>query len=72
MHLKANYNIRCNFVHNFFYYGEEDRLLANICRNLPPFCMWDASTAWLDEQCVGPHPGSKWANLRPPTWSTQT
>ena len=21
--------------------------------NLPLFCMWDATTAWLDEQCVG-------------------
>ena len=21
--------------------------------NLPLFCMWDAATAWLDEQCVG-------------------
>ena len=21
--------------------------------------MWDATTAWLDEPCVGPHPGSK-------------
>ena len=24
---------------------------ANICASLPLFYMWDASTAWLDEQC---------------------
>ena len=27
--------------------------------NLPLFCMWDATTAWLDEWCVGVHPGSE-------------
>ena len=24
---------------------------ADICANLPLFCMWDADTAWLDEWC---------------------
>ena len=33
---------------------------ASICASLPLFCcMWDASTAWLDEGCVGPHLGSE-------------
>ena len=30
--------------------------------SLPPFCMWDAPTAWLLSG-VGPHPGTKSANL---------
>ena len=25
--------------------------------------MWDATTAWLDEQCIGLRPGSEPANL---------
>ena len=29
-----------------------------MCANLPLFCMWNASTAWLMSG-VGPHPGSK-------------
>ena len=33
-------------------FGEEDCPRANICANLPLFCMWDSATAWLDEQCV--------------------
>ena len=33
--------------------------------NLPSLCTWEAATAWLDEQCVGPHPGPELANLRP-------
>ena len=28
---------------------------ANICAHLPPFCIWDTATAWLDEWCVSPH-----------------
>ena len=28
---------------------------ANICANLPLFCMWDAASAWLCKQCVCPH-----------------
>ena len=31
--------------------------------------MWDATTAWLDEWCVGLCPGSELANSRPPQWS---
>ena len=26
------------------------------------FCVWDTATAWLDEQCVGPHSGSEPVN----------
>ena len=29
------------------------------------FCMWDATTAWLDERCVGPRLGSEPVNPRP-------
>ena len=32
------------------YYGEEDWPWANIYANLSLFCMWDAASAWLDEQ----------------------
>ena len=34
--------------------------------------MWDATTAWLDEWCVGPRPGSEPANPGPLQWSIQT
>ena len=30
---------------------------------------WDAATAWLDEQCVGPRPGSEPVNPGLPKWS---
>ena len=40
---------------------EEDWPWANICANLPLFCMWDTATAWLDDD------GSKSVNPRPPT-----
>ena len=42
-----------------FFSLEEDWPWASICDNLPLVCMWDASTAWLNEWCVGLHPGSK-------------
>ena len=29
------------------------------------FIFGTPATAWLDEQCVGPHPGSKLVNPRP-------
>ena len=29
--------------------------------------MWDAATAWLDEPCVGPRPGSEQEDSRPPS-----
>ena len=45
---------------------------ANICHRLPLFWMWDTATAWLDEQCVGPHPGSEPANPGLPKQSTRT
>ena len=37
--------------------------------SLPLFFMWGATVAWLDEWDVGPHPGSKPANPRPPKQS---
>ena len=45
---------------------------ANICANLPLFCIWDAATVWLDEQCVGLHQGSEPANPRLPKQSAWT
>src|SRR3712207_7017233 len=37
----------------FFLLEEEFCCCVNICANLPLFCIWDTTTAWLDEQCVG-------------------
>ena len=54
--------------HFFFFCCEEDWPWANICANIPLFCMWDVATAW----CVGPHLESETANSVPPKWSTQT
>ena len=45
---------------------------ANICASLPPFLMWDATPAWLHEQCVGPHLGSQPNGPGPLKRSTQT
>ena len=36
----------------FLCVSEEDRPWANVCANLPLFCLWDAATAWLDERCI--------------------
>ena len=54
---------------SFFLFGEEDWPRTNIYARLPLFCTWDATTAWLDKLCVGPHPGPEPANPRPPTQS---
>ena len=56
----------CFFV---CFFTEEDSPGANICANLPLFCMWITATAWLDERSVGLCPGSK---PRPPKRSGQT
>ena len=55
-----------------FILGEEDCPWANICANLPLFCMWDAATAWLDEQYVDPHPGCELVNPKLPKQSTNS
>ena len=39
--------------------------------NLPPLCTWDATTAWLDEQCIGLRPGPKPTNPGPRRGSAQ-
>uniref|UniRef100_A0A8C4MNM5 Solute carrier family 25 member 30 n=2 Tax=Equus TaxID=9789 RepID=A0A8C4MNM5_EQUAS len=39
---------------------------------LPLFCMWDATTAWFDEWCLGLCLGSEPANPRLPKWSVRT
>ena len=54
----------------------DERLLGVLVRKVAPeltsvpvllyYCLWDASTAWLDEWAPGPHPGSKPENPRPP------
>ena len=64
------------FDHSYFlfllFFSEEDWPWAKICANLPLFYMWDDTTAWLDEQCVGPCPGSEPVNPRLPEWSSRT
>ena len=56
----------------FSFFSEKAWSWANVYANLLLFCMWDAITAWLEEQCVGSHPGSKPANTRLRKWSTWT
>ena len=46
-------------VANLPLFVEEDWLSANICVHLLLPCMWDATTAQLDEWYVGPCPGSE-------------
>ena len=53
----SNFPVGFSFFFSFF--GEEDCPWANIYANLPLFCMWNATTAWLDEHCVGPRLGSE-------------
>ena len=36
---------------------------ANICANFSLFCVWNTSTAWLNERCVGLYP-----DPNPQTW----
>ena len=52
-------------VANLPLFAEEDCHWANICANLPPFCIWDTTTAWLDEWRVSPQPGSEPVNPGP-------
>ena len=55
------------------FFEEEDGPWANICSNLPLPCIWDApTTAWFDEQYVGPWLGSKPVKLGPLKWSMWT
>ena len=44
---QINFIISC-YIYTF---GEEDCRWANIYANLPLFCMWGATRAWLDEWC---------------------
>ena len=46
----------------FFFLLEEDCHWDNIYANPPLFCMWDTTTAWLDEWYVGLCLGSEPAN----------
>ena len=61
---------KLGFVLGFF--GEEDCHWAKICVSRPVFCMWDAVTSWLNEQCACLHPGSEPVNPRSPKQSEQT
>ena len=54
------------------FFGEEDWPWANTHANVPLVCMWDATTAWPNEQGVGPCLGSETMNPGPLEWSTQT
>ena len=56
----------------FLFLPGKDCHWVNICANLPLFCIWDTSTAWLDEWSVGPCSGSKPANPGPLKWSVWT
>ncbi|XP_058390176.1 androgen-induced gene 1 protein isoform X5 [Diceros bicornis minor] len=42
-----------NFIPGWLNHGMVRKIVPELT-----FCMWDATTAWLDEQCVGPRPGS--------------
>ena len=42
-----------------FFFAEEDSPWANICANLPLFCIWVATTAWPPTSGVGLHPGTE-------------
>ena len=68
----SNFSIPKSFFILLFFFGEEDWPWANIFANLPLFCMCGAATAWLDEWCVGPLPGSKSVNHGLPKWSMWT
>ena len=59
-------------VANLPLFGEEDQPSANIRAHLPLLYVCDAATAWLDERCIGPCPGSEPANLGPPKQRAQT
>ena len=62
MHITTLWS-RCFFVLCFaLFSGEEGWPWANICANLPLFCMWDTTTAWLDKQYIGPCLGPKPVN----------
>ena len=61
---------KCYYYYHF-YCSEEDWPWANICANLPLFCTWDTVTAWLDERCVSPCPGSEPSNPGLPKQSVQ-
>ena len=54
------------------FFGQEDCPWANIYASLPLFCIGNATTAWLDEWCVGLCPGSGPVNPGLPEQSTQT
>ena len=62
----------CCFFLEVFFTGEEDCPWANICANLPLFCMWVTATAWLDEWCIGLYLVSKPENPGLPKQSTGT
>ena len=49
------------------FFPEEDSPWANICANLPLFCMWVTTTAWMLTNGVGLWPGTE---PRPLKWST--
>ena len=57
-----------NMLLIFLFLLEEDCPWANVCANLPPLCMWNATTARPNEWRVGPclglepvSPGPKWS-----------
>ena len=43
-------------IYLFTYLGEEDCLRANVCANVPLFCMWVTATARLTSDVGPPDP----------------
>ena len=72
--VKGIYHTECSEVNflSFFLFDEEDCPWANICANLPLFCMWDTATAWLDERYVSPGLGSESVITELLKWSMHT
>ena len=67
-------NICCQSSSFFFFLSPQSpstQLYILVVSHSSP-SMGDAATAWLDEQCVGPHSRSELANSRLLKQSTQT
>ena len=56
-----NYSFYAHFFFHFFVFLFFVRMIGPELTSVPVFLyfMWDAATAWLDEWCIGPHPGSE-------------
>ena len=67
-----SFNLSFNSFSLFFFFL---RMISSELTSVPIFLYFICRTpvtAWLDKQCVGPHPGSKLMNPGPPKERTQT